>query len=86
MKIVLDAMGSDDNPVPDVAGAVWAARELGVTVILVGDENKIKAALACKAALTGIRILGSGHIKKYNIDAMPAGPWPAGLNSQADQP
>jgi glycerol-3-phosphate acyltransferase PlsX len=46
MKIVLDAMGSDANPVPDVEGAVWAARELGVTVILVGDENKIKAELA----------------------------------------
>lgn len=46
MKIVLDAMGSDANPVPDVAGAVWAARELGVTVMLVGDETKIKSELA----------------------------------------
>lgn len=46
MKIVLDAMGSDAHPVPDVEGAVWAARELGVTVILVGDENKIKPELA----------------------------------------
>ena len=46
MKIVLDAMGSDQNPVPDVEGAVWAAREYGVTVILVGDESKIKTELA----------------------------------------
>ncbi len=46
MKIVLDAMGSDARPVPDVQGAVLAAREFGITVILVGDETKIKAELA----------------------------------------
>ena len=46
MKIALDAMGSDAHPVPDVAGAVLGARVYGVTVILVGDENKIKAELA----------------------------------------
>ncbi len=46
MKIALDAMGSDAHPVPDVAGAVLAAREYGVTVILVGDENRIKPELA----------------------------------------
>jgi glycerol-3-phosphate acyltransferase PlsX len=46
MKIALDAMGSDAHPVPDVAGAVLAARAYQVTVILVGDENKIKAELA----------------------------------------
>ncbi len=40
-KIVLDAMGSDNYPTPDVAGAVQAAREYGVEVILVGDEAKI---------------------------------------------
>ena len=46
MKIALDAMGSDAHPVPDVAGAVLGTRVYGVTVILVGDENKIKAELA----------------------------------------
>ncbi len=46
MKIALDAMGSDARPVPDVEGAVLAAREYGITVILVGDENKIKTELA----------------------------------------
>ena len=45
MKIALDAMGSDARPVPDVEGAVMAAREFGVTVILVGDESKIKTEL-----------------------------------------
>ncbi len=53
MKIVLDAMGSDTRPGPDVEGAVLAAREFGVTVILVGDEAKIKAELA-KHDTTGL--------------------------------
>jgi phosphate acyltransferase len=46
LKIALDAMGSDARPVPDVAGAVMAASEFGVTVFLVGDETKIKTELA----------------------------------------
>ncbi len=45
-RIVVDAMGSDENPVPDVVGAVQAAREYGVEVILVGDENKIQPVLS----------------------------------------
>jgi glycerol-3-phosphate acyltransferase PlsX len=44
-RIVVDAMGSDDFPTPDVEGSVSAAREYGVEVILVGDELKIKPAL-----------------------------------------
>ena len=45
-RIVVDAMGSDDFPVPDVIGAVMAAREYGVEIILVGDETKINPLLA----------------------------------------
>jgi phosphate acyltransferase len=44
-RIVVDAMGSDDHPTPDVVGAVQAAREYGVDIILVGDEEKIKPVL-----------------------------------------
>jgi len=47
-KIVLDAMGSDEHPLPDVEGAVMAAREYGVEVILVGDEAKLAPALAAQ--------------------------------------
>ena len=46
MKIVVDAMGSDDHPGPDVAGAVQAAREFGDHIILVGDQAKIESELA----------------------------------------
>ncbi|MGD2076930.1 MAG: phosphate acyltransferase PlsX [Chloroflexota bacterium] len=46
MRIVVDAMGSDAHPVPDVAGAVLAAREFDEEIILVGDEKQIQAELA----------------------------------------
>ena len=44
-RIVVDAMGSDNHPTPDVEGAVMAAREYGVDVILVGDAAKIQPVL-----------------------------------------
>lgn len=47
-RIVVDAMGSDDHPRPDVEGAVMAAREYGVEIILVGDEMKIRPVLAAQ--------------------------------------
>jgi glycerol-3-phosphate acyltransferase PlsX len=44
-RIAVDAMGSDEFPTPDVIGAVMAAREYNVGIILVGDEAKIKPIL-----------------------------------------
>jgi glycerol-3-phosphate acyltransferase PlsX len=44
-RIVVDAMGSDNYPTPDVQGAVMAAREYGVEIILVGDVTKIQPIL-----------------------------------------
>lgn len=44
-RIVLDAMGSDNYPTPDVEGAVMAAREYGVEIILTGDASKIQPLL-----------------------------------------
>jgi len=46
MRIVLDAMGGDHAPQVTVDGAVQAARELGVEVILVGRREAIEAELA----------------------------------------
>lgn len=46
MRIVVDAMGSDQFPQPDVEGAVLAARDYGVEIILVGDEAKVAPVLA----------------------------------------
>jgi glycerol-3-phosphate acyltransferase PlsX len=39
-------MGSDNFPIPDIIGAVQAAREYGLEIILVGDETKIGPVLA----------------------------------------
>jgi len=45
MKIALDAMGGDNAPAIEVEGAVLAAKEFGIEVILVGDKPKIEAEL-----------------------------------------
>src|SRR5258708_27511484 len=45
MRIVLDAMGSDHAPLPDVEGAVLAARQSGDTTILVGVQVAIEREL-----------------------------------------
>lgn len=45
MRIVVDAMGTDERPVPDIEGGVMAAREFGDTIIFVGDKTKIEAEL-----------------------------------------
>jgi glycerol-3-phosphate acyltransferase PlsX len=55
MRIVVDAMGSDNHPEPDVTGAVLAAREFGDTMILVGDQAQIEAELA-KLITSGLAI------------------------------
>ena len=46
MRIVVDAMGSDNHPEPDVVGAVAAARTFGDAVILTGDAQQINAILS----------------------------------------
>lgn len=56
MRIVVDAMGSDNHPAPDVAGAVEAAREFGDEIILVGDQKRLEAELA-KHDLTKARVM-----------------------------
>jgi glycerol-3-phosphate acyltransferase PlsX len=46
MKIAIDAMGGDHAPQEVVKGAVLGARETGLGVYLVGQQDKIKAELA----------------------------------------
>jgi glycerol-3-phosphate acyltransferase PlsX len=46
MTIVLDAMGSDDRPDPEVQAAVTASNELKETIILVGPEAELTQKLA----------------------------------------
>jgi glycerol-3-phosphate acyltransferase PlsX len=46
ITIALDAMGGDSAPRAEVEGAVLAARELDVRVVLVGNEEAVKQELA----------------------------------------
>jgi glycerol-3-phosphate acyltransferase PlsX len=43
--IALDAMGSDRAPKPEIEGAILAARQYGVRVLLIGPESIIKPEL-----------------------------------------
>jgi phosphate acyltransferase len=45
LTIALDAMGGDHAPKSEVAGAVQAARSLGVKVILVGQQDVVRQEL-----------------------------------------
>ncbi len=45
MKIVVDAMGGDHAPQAVVAGVVEAVKELGCTIVLVGQDDKIRQEL-----------------------------------------
>lgn len=57
-RIVVDAMGSDNFPKPDVEGAVMAAREYGVEILLTGDASKIQPLLdSANAASLPIRVV-----------------------------
>ncbi len=55
MRIALDAMGGDHAPAETVRGAVEAAREYGVEVVLVGRPDAIQAELA-KHHTAGLRL------------------------------
>src|SRR5688500_11063341 len=58
MRVALDAMGGDDAPASQVAGAILAARAWGYEVQLVGLEEAVRAALAPHAStLEGIEHL-----------------------------
>ncbi len=45
MRIVLDAMGSDKYPQPEIQAAVEAARLFGDEIILVGQEERLRPGL-----------------------------------------
>jgi glycerol-3-phosphate acyltransferase PlsX len=54
--IALDAMGGDDAPGPELAGAVAAVREAEVKVVLCGDRERLRAQLAAAGGEEGERI------------------------------
>ncbi len=69
--IALDAMGGDDAPGAIVAGAVLAARDLGIRVALVGKPDAIEAELAKQTARsTAITVVAASDV--IGMDDHPA--------------
>jgi hypothetical protein len=56
IKVAIDAMGGDDAPREIVKGAIEAAREYGIGIVLVGQPDAIRAELA-KGDITGLSLL-----------------------------
>ncbi len=54
--IVVDAMGADKHPKPEVEGAILATRHYKVRVILVGQENVVRAELAAHSGAASLPI------------------------------
>ncbi|WP_298435280.1 phosphate acyltransferase PlsX [Geobacter sp.] len=46
MRVAVDAMGGDNAPIIEVEGAVAAAREYGIPIVLVGDTDRLQQELA----------------------------------------
>jgi phosphate acyltransferase len=56
LTVALDAMGGDHAPKAEVEGAVLAARQLGVKVILVGQEDLVRQELSTYADFNDLPI------------------------------
>ena len=57
VRIAVDATGGDFAPDEVVAGAIRAKEELGVDILLVGDQAQIEASVAQPELLKGIEIV-----------------------------
>jgi glycerol-3-phosphate acyltransferase PlsX len=61
-KIAVDAMGGDHAPQVVVAGAILAARELGVEIVLVGQKEVVGPELARQDAAAKIEIVPASQV------------------------
>jgi len=71
MKIAVDAMGGDHAPAVVVAGAVQAARDLGLEIILVGQKDAVQADLA-KHDISGLPLTVHHASQVIEMDEHPA--------------
>jgi len=63
MKIAVDAMGGDHAPREVVRGAIGAAREDGLSLILVGQEDRVREELrAADASGTDIEVVHASEV------------------------
>ncbi len=66
MRIVLDAMGSDNAPFPEVRGAVEASLNSDVHVLLVGDQERLNSALAAYPKRGNIEVVHASQAITMN--------------------
>lgn len=66
MRIAVDAMGGDNAPEAIISGAVVAARELGVDVVLVGPEARVGEELARHPGAPTLEIVDAPEIIEMN--------------------
>ncbi len=71
LVIAVDAVGGDRAPEEIVAGALTAADELGVEILLVGPEAVVKEQLPGGSLPPGVELLSAGEI--IAMDEDPAG-------------
>ncbi len=69
MRIVLDAMGSDKHPQPEVEAAVEAVRHFGDGLILVGDRPRLLELLGKRAE--GIEIIHAPEVFEMSDHISP---------------
>ena len=69
MKIIVDAFGGDNAPLEILKGCRMAVDELGVDILLVGDEGKIKACAADnKIDISSMEILQADSVFEMEYD------------------
>ena len=71
MKIIIDAMSGDKAPEEIVKGAVMARRELGVDVVLVGQQEVVKACLEAESC-TDIEVVDARDVVTMEDDPSTA--------------
>ena len=76
MKIAVDAMGGDFAPQNIVEGAVLAAREYGVPVVLVGDQKAVREELARYPGSDSLPLTVVHASEAVGMDESPADPHP----------
>lgn len=63
-KIAVDAMGSDGGPSVEIDGAIQAAQQYGVPIVLVGNEDRVRELLRERGAehLSGIEVVHANEV------------------------
>lgn len=73
MRIIIDAMGGDHAPAAMMRGAAQAVRELGIEIIAVGDEAKMRAALEnTEYTLDGFTLVQASEVIDMHDDPTAA--------------